>query len=474
MNSIIPPGTKPRILVVDDDGATAEMLTTSLVDEGFDASFVTSAESAIERAETQTYDAVITDVRMGKGMSGIELCAQLTAMLPETPILVVTAFGSMETAIAALRAGAFDFVPKPFNVDEMTHRVRRAVESRTLRAEVRKLREARSRPVAFEAIVGQSPVMASLFSIVDRVAQASPAVLITGETGTGKELVARAIHSRSKRSNGPFVAVNCAAMPENLLESELFGHTKGAFTDARTARAGLFVQANGGVLFLDEIGDMPKVLQAKLLRVLQEHVVRPLGSDKEIPFDARVIAATHRDLETDVADGNFREDLYFRLNVLEVKLPPLRSRGADILLLAQDFVHRISERDGRPVRGLDPECARRLMNYSWPGNVRELANVIERAVALARYDVITANELPDRIRQFAPSHVIVAGDAPEDFVKLEEVERRYLLRVLEATNGHRTKTAQILGLDRKTLYNKLRLYGMAEGQSIPPPPPEHK
>lgn len=459
-------------MVVDDDAATADMLTTSLNDEGFEASFVTSPEHAVEKAQAQTYDAVITDVRMGRGMSGIELCSQLNAMMPDTPILVVTAFGSMETAIAALRAGAFDFVPKPFNVDELVHRVRRAVENRGLRAEVRRLREARSRPVTFEAIVGQSPVMESVYAVVDRVAQSSPSVLITGETGTGKELVARAIHARSKRANGPFVAVNCAAMPETLLESELFGHTKGAFTDARSARAGLFVQANGGVLFLDEMGEMPKVLQAKLLRVLQEHVVRPLGSDKEIAFDARVIAATHRDLETDVAEGRFREDLYFRLNVLEVKLPPLRSRGADILLLAQDFVRRISERDGRPIRGIDPECARRLLEYSWPGNVRELANVVERAVALARYDLITTNELPDRIRQFAPSHVIVAGDAPEDFVKIEEVERRYIIRVLEATNGHRTKTAQILGLDRKTLYNKLRLYGMAEGPSIPPPPPE--
>jgi DNA-binding NtrC family response regulator len=462
----------PRVLIVDDDRAMADMLVSSLRSPTLSAEFVTSAVEALTRLERGDIDVVVTDVRMGKGMSGIELSSRIHEAFPDVPVLVITAFGSLETAIAAIRAGAYDFVPKPFEPDELLLRVRHALESRSLRAEVRRLRDARGAPVPFESLVGNSSAMERVFALIDRVAQSSATVLITGETGTGKELAARAIHDRSRRAHGPFVAVNCAAIPEQLLESELFGHTRGSFTDARSARAGLFLRANGGTIFLDEIADLPKPLQARLLRALQEHTVRPVGSDTEVAFDARVVAATNRDLESAVADGQFREDLYFRFNVLEVVLPPLRSRGNDVLVLAQEFIRRISERDGRPVLGIAPDTARLLLEYAWPGNVRELVNVIERAVALARYDNLTPADLPDRIRQFAPSHVIVAGTSPEDFVKLEEVERRYILRVLEATRGHRTRTAEILGLDRKTLYNKLRAYGMSEtSPSVPPGPP---
>jgi two-component system response regulator HydG len=465
------------VLVVDDDKAMAEMLVTALQSNTLAAEYVTSGQAALDRLarpDRGTIDLIVTDVRMGKGMSGIDLCARAQGEFPDVPVIVITAFGSMEIAIAAIRAGAYDFVPKPFDPDELLLRARRAIEARLLRQEIRRLREARGRAVSFGEMIGTSPEMERVFALIDRVAQSSAAVLVTGETGSGKELVARAVHDRSRRAHGPFVAVNCAAIPENLLEAELFGHTRGAFTDARVARAGLFVRANGGTIFLDEVGELPKPLQAKLLRALQEHTVRPVGADTETPFDARVIAATNRDLQSAVSDGTFREDLYFRLNVLEVHLPPLRARGNDVLALAQHFIARIAERDQRKVLGISTECARLLLEYSWPGNVRELLNVIERAVALARHDHLVPADLPDRIRQFAPSHVLVTGSAPDELPKLEEVERRYILRVLEATHGHRTRTAEILGLDRKTLYNKLRAYGVGDSVSHSQAPPEPK
>jgi two-component system response regulator HydG len=467
----------PRVLVVDDDKAMAEMLVTALQSNTLAAEYVTSGQAALDRLtrpDQETIDLIVTDVRMGKGMSGIDLCARVHGEFPDIPVIVITAFGSMETAIAAIRAGAYDFVPKPFDPDELLLRARRAIEARSLRQEIRRLREARGRALSFGNMIGSSPEMERVFALIDRVAQSSATVLITGETGTGKELAARAIHERSRRAHGPFVAVNCAAIPENLLESELFGHTRGAFTDARAARTGLFVRANGGTLFLDEVAELPKPMQAKLLRALQERAVRPVGADTETPFDARVIAATNRDLQSAVSDGTFREDLYFRLNVLEVHLPPLRARGNDVLALAQHFIARIAERDQRNVVGISTECARLLLEYSWPGNVRELFNVIERAVALAQHDHLVPADLPDRIRQFSPSHVLVTGSTPDELPKLEEVERRYILRVLEATNGHRTRAAEILGLDRKTLYNKLRAYGVSETASHSPIPPERK
>jgi two-component system response regulator HydG len=284
-------------------------------------------------------------------------------------------------------------------------------------------------------------------------------VLITGESGTGKEVVARALHRRGRRKNGPFVAVNCAALPETLLESELFGHARGAFTDARSARSGLFVQANGGTLFLDEITEMPLALQPKLLRALQERVVRPLGGEGEVPFDVRLVTATNRDLETAVEEGRFRGDLFFRVNVIHVPLPPLRARGGDILLLAQRFLGEYGARSSKQVTGLSPQAAERLLAYSWPGNVRELENCIERAIALAQHDHILPDDLPEKVRAYRRSHVLVASDDPAELVPLEEVERRYILRVMEAVGGNKSQAAQVLGLGRKTLYRKLEAYG---------------
>jgi two-component system response regulator HydG len=297
-----------------------------------------------------------------------------------------------------------------------------------------------------------------VYALLDRIADAEASVLVMGETGTGKDLVARALHERSRRRAGPFIAINCAAMPETLLESELFGHARGAFTDARAARTGLVVQANGGTLFLDEIGDLPLTLQPKLLRVLQERTVRPVGGDAEVPFDIRLVCATNQDIESAIEERRFREDLYFRINVITVKLPPLRARSGDVLLLAQHFLDRYAAKADKPVTGLSPEAAERLMAYPWPGNVRELQNCIERAVAVATYDQITVDDLPEKVRAHRRSHIVIDADDPSELVSLEEIERRYILRVMESVAGNKTLAAAILKVGRKTLYRKLERY----------------
>src|SRR5690606_2490159 len=303
-----------------------------------------------------------------------------------------------------------------------------------------------------------SPAMRKVNDLIGRVAESDANVLITGESGTGKELVARALHMRSPRSGGPFVAVNCAAVPETLLESELFGHAKGAFTDARQARTGLFVQASGGTLFLDEVGEMPLGMQPKILRSLQERRVRPVGGNTEVPFDARLITATNRDLETEVAERRFREDLYYRINVVRIEVPPLRARGNDILLLAQHFIERAAQRSGKSVVGLVSAAAEKLLSYDWPGNVRELENCIERAVALTRFDQVTVEDLPEKVRNYQSSHIVVASDDPNELLPMQEVERRYIQRVLKSVGGNKTQAAKVLGFDRRTLYRKLDRY----------------
>jgi len=311
-------------------------------------------------------------------------------------------------------------------------------------------------------LIGVSPSMAEVRSLLTRVAASDATVLVTGETGTGKEVAARAIHACSKRGSGPFIALNCAAVPEALLESELVGHVRGAFTDARVSRTGLLVGASGGTLFLDEIGDLPLGLQPKLLRIVEQRQVRPIGSNTEVAFDTRVIAATHRDLESRIEDGHFREDLYYRLNVLTVAMPPLRSRGGDVLLLGQHFIRQFARAAGKAVQGISGAAAAALLNYPWPGNVRELRNAMERAVALTTYDSISLDDLPEKIRSYQPRHVIVAGDDLSELVPLEEVEKRYILRVLEAAGGNKSVAAQKLGVNRKTLYRKLAAYGVAD------------
>jgi two-component system response regulator HydG len=459
--------TKGRILVVDDDRAMCEMLENALRRRGFEAVWRISAEEALRVLPTQDFDVVVTDLNM-QGTSGLELCQQVVANRPDLPVVVVTAFGSLETAIGAIRAGAYDFVTKPFEMEDIALTLERAVQHRALHEEVKRLRRAVHDSQRFSEMIGASGSMEKVYDLITRVAETEATILITGESGTGKELVARAVHARSRRSAGPFVAINCAAMPESLLESELFGHVKGAFTDARQSRPGLFVKASGGTLFLDEIGEMPAGMQAKLLRVLQERTVRPVGGDTEVPFDARIIAATNRDLESEVAEKKFREDLYYRINVVRIHVPPLRSRGNDVLLLAQSFLERFAAIHRCSVKGLSSAAAERLVAYAWPGNVRELQNCIERAVALARYETLGVDDLPEKLRDYKPSRVIVESEDPAELLPMEEVERRYVLRVLQAVGGNKTLAAEVLGFDRRTLYRKLERYGQAHTESRPP------
>lgn len=445
---------KGRILIVDDDRDLCVVLEARLQRAGYEVAWCTEGREALHRAAEETFDVVLTDLNM-RGIDGIELAERLAASRPDVPVVVITAFGSLDTAVAAIRAGAYDFITKPFEVEFLDLALSRAVQHRALREELVRLRSRQIEVDAGWPLIGSSRTMTRLRELVNRVAQSDAPVLIRGETGTGKELVARAVHERSGRARGPFVAVNCAAVPGPLLESELFGHVKGAFTDARSDRVGLVTSADAGTLFLDEVGDLPLEFQPKLLRMLQERSVRPVGSDRESPFDARVVAATNRDLEDDIESGRFREDLFFRLDVLSVEVPALRARGSDVLLLAQHFLERSAASAGKRVSGISTPAAKRLVRYAWPGNVRELANCIERAVALTSYDRIVVDDLPDRIRKYRRRDVIVASEDPSELVSLDEVERRYAHRVLEAVGGNKTAAARILGVDRKTLYRKL-------------------
>jgi DNA-binding NtrC family response regulator len=442
------------VLIVDDDAAMCEMLAKGLAKKGFACQFRTAGDAALALMETESFDVVVTDLNM-RAMNGLELCARAVANRPDVPVVVITAFGSMETAVGAIRAGAYDFITKPVDVDALALTLGRAVEHRALREEVRRLRHALAETQRFDEMIGQSAPMKKLQELLGQIVDSPASVLVTGESGTGKELVARALHRLGVRNKGPFIAINCAAMPETLLESELFGHAKGAFTDARADRAGLFVQASGGTLFLDEIGDMPSGMQAKLLRALQERKVRPVGGSQEVPFDVRIVAATNRDLDTAVDEQRFREDLYFRINVIQVAVPPLRARGNDVLVLAQSFLEHFAARSRKKVTGLGTAVAERLLGYNWPGNVRELQNAIERAVAVTRFSEITVDDLPERIREYHVSHVLVAGEDPSELATMEEVERRYIARVIDAVGGNKTLAAKVLGFDRKTLYNKL-------------------
>ncbi len=447
-----------KILIVDDDRPLCEMLARGLTKRGFDVAWSTSASDALALTLTSELDVIVTDLNMA-GMNGLELCERIVANRPDVPVIVITAFGSLETAIAAIRAGAYDFIPKPVDLDQLELALARAAQHRRLREEVKLLRRAVDETKQFEELVGSSAAVKRLYELLEQVAGTDASVLITGESGTGKEVVARALHRR-RRPDAPFVAVNTAAIPETLLESELFGHVKGAFTGATSDRAGMFVRANGGTLFLDEIGDMPLAMQAKVLRALQDRIVRPVGSDHDVPFAARLVCATHHDLESDIEAGRFRQDLYFRINVIHVEVPALRSRGSDILLLAQRFVDRFARAMHKHVGGLSAGAAERLLAYAWPGNVRELENAMERAVAVTRFEEIAVDDLPERIRSYRASHVVVASDDPTELQSMAEVERRYIARVLEAVAGNKTLAARILGFDRKTLYRKLERYAL--------------
>jgi len=458
---------KGRLLVVEDDAAMRDLLEQGLTRRGFEVRSHHTAAEALNELLDADYDVVLTDLNVPGGMSGVELCRRVADTRPDVPVVVVTAFGSLETAIASIRAGAYDFVTKPVELDALAMVLDRALSHRRMREEIHRLRRTVAAGADRGPVLGESAALKRAFELIDRVADSDATVLITGESGTGKELAARALHDRSKRRNGPFIAVNCAAMPEALLESELFGHVRGAFTDAKSNKTGLFVEAHGGTLFLDEIGELPVGLQPKLLRALQERKVRPVGANAEVPFEARVVGATNRDLEALVQEGRFREDLYFRLNVIGIELPPLRARGNDVLLLAQRFTEQFAARSGKKVIAFQPELARRLLAYPWPGNIRELQNCIERAVAVTVFDQLGVEDLPEKIRSHTPQSVIPEGSDADEILPLAEVEKRYILKALDTFGGNRTMAAKALGLDRKTLYRKLEQYRTESGAAPP-------
>jgi two-component system response regulator HydG len=446
-----------RVLVVDDDEATRRMLAQWLTAEHHDVLLAGNLPQGLEIASSAEPQVVITDLNMAGG-SGIELCRRLGDVWPDTPVIVITAFGSMTVAVEAMRAGAFDFITKPFDVEALSIAIERALQHHRLKSEVKRLRAATGEAGWSDEIVGSSAAVLEMRSMLERVSRTEASVLITGETGAGKEVAARVLHQHGRRRQGPFVAVNCSALPESLLESELFGHVRGAFTDARSARLGVFLEANHGTLFLDEVGDIPLPVQAKLLRALEERKVRPVGGDGEVAFDARIVAATNRDLEGAIVDGTFREDLFYRLNVVHVAVPPLRSREGDVLALAQRFLRQFAAQSRPEVIGISESAAERLIGYSWPGNIRELRNAIERGVALTQFDHVRAEDLPERIRGFKPEHVLVAAHNLEELVSLHEVEKRYVMKVLQAAGGNKSLAAQTLGVSRRTLYRKLGEY----------------
>ncbi len=449
------------ILIVDDDQAMCEMLEVHLKQRGLASSWATSANAALELLKAQDVDVVLADINM-PGMNGITLCQRITAEGNEIPVIMMTAFGSLDTAISAIRAGAYDFVTKPVELDMLSIVIDRALAHRNLKQQISILHKVIDAGKSFDNLLGESPLMKNLFAQMERISPTESSVLVIGESGTGKELVARALHNRSKRSNGPFISVNCSALSETLLESELFGHQHGAFTDAETDRQGKFHEANGGTLFLDEIGEIPLALQPRLLRALEERVLRPMGGIQEIPFDVRIISATNRDLEYAVEQGNFREDLFYRLNVIQMDLPPLRSRGTDILLLAQHFIALYAGVNSKNVNGMLDGVAEKLLAYDWPGNVRELRNAIERSVALTHYDKIVIDDLPAKINRFQSDKLVLELYDPAELIPMEEVERRYIYQVLKSVKGNRTTASRILKMDRKTLYRKLQRYGWDE------------
>ena len=462
------------ILVVEDDEAMRDLLAEELEDAGFDVEAAGGASSGLERARARRFDLVITDLRMPE-MDGFDLIRGVTA-LPDAPhIVMITAFGSIETAIRAVKLGAYDYITKPFEIEELMLVADKALDARSLNTRVKRLQREVEEKYGLGNIIAKSQSMRDVVALVHRIATSPANVLVTGESGTGKELIARAIHYNSSRTAGPFVGVNLAAVPEGLIESELFGHKKGAFTDARYDKNGLFVEADGGTIFLDEIGELAPALQAKLLRVLQEHEVRPLGATKNQKIDVRVVSATNKKLETMLGDGSFREDLYYRLNVIHLDLPPLRSRPEDVVPLSEHILAGLGARQTPPRQmRLSPEAQQLLLTYHWPGNVRELMNVLERGVALCQGELIADDDLPPVVREKRPADFLGAAVARR--MTLSELEREFIERVLEDEAGNKTRAAQRLGLDRKTLYRKLDEYAKADGAAAPTrastPPPE--
>jgi two-component system response regulator AtoC len=440
-----------HLLVVDDDPVTINLLKEVLSKEGYDVATALSGEEAIARGMDTLFDIVITDVRMGD-KDGMEVLRSFKKSAPETTVIMITAFGSIETAIEAIRQGAFDYISKPFKLDEIKFTIRRALEQRRLLQENRFYRQELLDKYQFKNVIGRTPQMFEVYKTIAKVADTKSMVLLYGERGTGKELIARSIHYNSYRNERPFIPVDCASLVETLMESELFGHVRGAFTGALSTKSGLFEEADGGTVFLDEVSNLSLSMQTKLLRFLQEYEIKRVGGMESIKVDVRVIAATNQLLEPLVKNGSFREDLFDRLNVVPIALPPLRERKEDIPLLATYFLQRFSEENRKNISHISPEALEVLTRYSWPGNVRELEHTIERAVILSIHPIILPEDLPQKILEEGKGTTFLLPEKP---LSLKEVERQYVLKVLEEVKGNKKKAAEILGIDRTTLYRLL-------------------
>ena len=450
-----------RILIIDDDEALRDSLQLVLCAEGYEVAAASEGRQALGLAEDGVFDAILCDLRM-PGIDGLELLPELVQRLPGTTIILMSAYGNADLAIEAMQRGAYDYLAKPFQPAEVLLTLRKARERERLRRTNQLLRRDVQRVVGERPIVAASPAMIELLEMMERVAAFKSTVLITGESGTGKEVLARAIHAQSPRRNEAFVGVNCGAIPETLLESELFGHARGAFTGADRARRGLFAEADGGTLFLDEIGELPTPLQVKLLRVLQEEEVRPLGESKARPVNVRVIAATARDLDAEVEAGRFRDDLFYRLNVVRLSVPPLRERPKDISLLVDHFFAHFRDALGKPLHSVSDDALERLVAYPWPGNIRELENVVERAVILASGDRITLRELPENVVRI--DEQVRAGASSDLGLKRarRSLEAELIRRALRATGGNRTRAARLLEISHRALLYKLKEYGIRD------------
>jgi two-component system response regulator HydG len=445
-------GQSYKVLVVDDDPEMCGLLSDVLTGEKFSVLAVGESLEASKILRKEEFDVVITDLKM-KGLKGLDLLEETKKVAPLTPVIIITAFGTIESAIQAMKMGAYDYITKPFQMDEIVLTVRKALENRLLKKEVVRLKKEVESRYHFHQLIGKSPSMQKIYDLIERISNSSNNVLITGESGTGKELVAKAIHYSGSRKDGPFIAVNCPAIPETLLESELFGYKRGAFTDAKTDKKGLVFEAMKGTIFLDEVTEMPPVLQAKLLRVIEERQVRPLGDTNSYPIDVRIISASNRDIKEMIHQTKFREDLYYRLKVIDIELPPLRERREDIPLLVEHFMSRFDKEPKKKVGGVSEEALKILMTYSWPGNVRELENVIQRAMTLCQHEVILPEDLPASMLQEADENPIETG--LREKYTLEQLEKEYIRKVLIEVGGNKSKAAERLGLDRKTLYRKL-------------------
>lgn len=442
-----------KILVVDDDLEMCGLLSEVLGGEGFNVTTMSDSLEASKFLRREEFDLIVTDLKM-KGLKGLDILEEANQVAPMTPVIIITAFGTIESAIKAMKMGAYDYITKPFQMDELLLVVKKALETRLLKKEVFRLRKEVESRYDFHQLIGKSPSMQKIYNLIERISDSSSNVLITGESGTGKELVAKAIHYNGARKEGSFVAINCAAIPETLLESELFGYRKGAFTDAKSDKKGLIFEAHEGTLFLDEITEMPLSLQAKLLRVIEEREVRPLGDTNSYQVDVRIISTSNRDIPSLIQQGRFREDLYYRLKVIDIEMPPLRQRKEDIPLLVQHFINKFNPEMKKNVSTVSEEALRIFLNHSWPGNVRELENVIQRAITLSQHEEILPEDLPPALLQ--KEEEILFEKALEKKFTLDQLEREYIKRVLIETGGNKSKAAEILGLDRKTLYRKLQ------------------